>query len=402
MYEDQNQKSFKAGDIIMRQGEAGKCAYIVESGRVEILLETSDSTCQKVGTRGTGAMIGEMALIDDAPRTATIRAIEDCELLEITKDNFSQRLEKADPVLRMAMQVTLTRYRDILKRAQIIGDPPQNVLDAETQEQNYADSSNALETVKISSDFEAALESGEISLHYQPITNLQTGRIAGFEALMRWAHPERGFLPPDVFIPIIEDSGLIVKASKWALKESLSALKRIEKQANTKNDLFMSVNFSSQDFSEPDFVDSIYESISIHDIKPHQLHIEITERLLMGQPDKAQETLEMFRKAGMSISIDDFGTGYSSLSYLHAFPIDTLKIDRSFVMNMTSDKGARELVKSIIGLGKNLSMKLIAEGVEEEAESVILKELGCDMVQGYYYCRPLPEADVMSYVQDNL
>lgn len=401
MQKNHTQKSFKAGEIIMRQGDAGTCAYIIESGRVEIIVETSDKTCQRVGSRGTGAMIGEMAIIDEAPRTATVRAIEDCKLLEITKDNFSQRLENADPVLRMAMQVIITRYRDILKRAQIIGEPPRSVLDAETQEQDYAESSNALETVKISSDFEAALENGEITLHYQPITNIKTGRIGGFEALMRWIHPERGFISPAVFIPIIEDSGLIVRASQWALKESLGALKRIEAATDIEDDLFMSVNFSSQDFSDPGFVNSIYDAISIHDIKPKQLHIEITERLLMGQPDKAQETLEMCRKAGMSISIDDFGTGYSSLSYLHAFPIDTLKVDRSFVMNMTADKGSRELVKSIIGLGKNLNMKIIAEGVEEEAELNILKELNCDMVQGYYYCRPLPEEDAVSYIKDN-
>lgn len=396
-----NQKEFAAGDIIMRQGDAGSAAYIIETGRIEILIETSEGEEQYVGTRGPGAMIGEMAIIDESPRTATIRAIEDCQLLEITKDDFALKIDAADPVLRMAMQVILTRYRDVLRRSQITGDPPRSVLDAEAVELNYAKSSNAVETIKITNDFDSALQSNEISLHYQPIINLQTSNVAGFEALMRWEHPERGPISPAVFIPVIEESGLIVQASQWALKESLNALKRIETRAGFEDELFMSVNFSSRDFGSDDFVDSAYNIISTTDIKPEQLHIEITERLLIGQPDKAKETLEMCQKAGMSISIDDFGTGYSSLSYLHSFPIDTLKIDRSFVKDMTSNEQSMELIKSIIALGKNLKMKIIAEGVETKEEAEVLKLLGCDLAQGYYFCRPVPEDEVTSFANEH-
>lgn len=385
----------------MRQGDAGSAAYIIETGRIEILIETSEGEEQYVGTRGPGAMIGEMAIIDESPRTATIRAIEDCQLLEITKDDFALKIDAADPVLRMAMQVILTRYRDVLRRSQITGDPPRSVLDAEAVELNYAKSSNAVETIKITNDFDSALQSNEISLHYQPIINLQTSNVAGFEALMRWEHPERGPISPAVFIPVIEESGLIVQASQWALKESLNALKRIETRAGFEDELFMSVNFSSRDFGSDDFVDSAYNIISTTDIKPEQLHIEITERLLIGQPDKAKETLEMCQKAGMSISIDDFGTGYSSLSYLHSFPIDTLKIDRSFVKDMTSNEQSMELIKSIIALGKNLKMKIIAEGVETKEEAEVLKLLGCDLAQGYYFCRPVPEDEVTSFANEH-
>ena len=400
MHKDESKKSFKSGETIISQGDAGDCAYIIESGRIEILIENKDGETQYVGTRGPGAMIGEMAIIDDSPRTATIRAVEDCDLLEITKEDFALKMDNADPVMRMTTQVILTRYRDMIKRSRIIGDPP-SINEAEEAELSYSEGSRAVESIKITNDFENALNTQEISLHYQPIIDLQNSKIAGFEALMRWEHPEKGFISPAVFIPVIEDSGLIVKASAWALKESLMALKRMEHRAGYDNELFMSVNFSSRDFAADDFVDSVYETISKSDVQAPQVHLEITERLLMGQPDNAKDTLSMCQKAGMSISIDDFGTGYSSLSYLHYFPIDTLKIDRSFVKDMLENESSLELVKSIISLGKNLKMKIIAEGVENKEEGIKLRELGCDMAQGYYFCKPIPEKDVTEFITEN-
>ena len=394
------QRIFKSGEVVMAQGEPGHSAFIIESGTVEIFLENGAGEKQHIGTRGPGAMIGEMAIIDNAPRTATVRAIDECSLLEISKDDFALRLESADPVLHMAMQVILARYRDMLQRSQIVGDPP--ALDtAEALEQESAKITDAVETVKITNDFEKGLKEGEVYLHYQPIIDLQKKRVAGFEALMRWEHPEKGFISPGVFIPVIEDSGLIVKASAWALRESLMALARIQSRTPVSYPLFMGVNFSSRDFASEDFVDSVYETISQSDVEASQVHLEITERLLMGQPDNAKETLNMCRKAGMSIAIDDFGTGYSSLSYLHHFPIDTLKIDRSFIMDMTKNKSSLELVRSIIGLGQNLEMKIIAEGIERPEEAKILTDLGCDMAQGFYFAKPMPELDVTRLVKSN-
>ncbi len=392
-----SKKKFSAGDIIMKQGEAGQSAYIIEEGRVDIVIETPDGKQQSVGTRGAGAMIGEMAIVDNAPRTATVKAVEDCILLEITSEDFARRLENTDPVLRMTTQVILTRYRDTLTRADITG-AGKNWPPAEVIELSHAEKGDAVQNIKISNEFSAALKNGEVSLHYQPMIDLQTHQISGFEALMRWEHPERGFISPNIFIPIAEESGVIVEASEWALKESCKALRRMEQRTGRDRDLFMSVNFSSRDFVAENFVDSVYTTISESDVRPEQLHIEITERMLMDQPDHARETLNMCRKAGMDISIDDFGTGYSSLSYLNYFPIGILKIDRSFVSDMHSNEGSMALVKSIIGLGKNMKMKIIAEGVEHQEEAKSLKELGCDMAQGYYFARPMPEADVTKFI----
>lgn len=387
---------FNAGDVIVRQGDIGQSAYIIESGRVEISMDHPDGTAQVVGTRGPGTMIGEMALVDSAPRTATVRAVEDCALLELSRADFARRLESVDPIVRMTAQIILTRYRDTLKRTSFIYDTPYS--GAESAELDYAGQGDALSQIKLANEFKAALDNHQLSLHYQPVVDLAARTVRGFEALMRWNHAERGFIRPDIFIPVAEQTGLIVEASRWALLEACRALKRIESRAGYLNELFMSVNFSSTDFASENFVETIYAIISKSDVNPHQVHLEITERLLIGQPETAKNTLGLCRKAGMSISIDDFGTGYSSLSYLHHFPIDTLKIDRAFVTGMTKDEGALKLVQSIIALAKNMKMKIIAEGVEEEREAAMLRDLGCDMAQGYLFARPMPESDVTAFV----
>lgn len=396
MPQTDTKKIFKAGEIIMKQGDDGDCAFIIEDGLVEIEIEKEGQEPIVVGTRGKNAMIGEMALVDNAPRTATIRALKDCKMLEITKDDFSKRLKDADPILRMTIQVILTRYRDTLTRADISKEN-NNWPPAEQVEQGYSDHSDAIDIVRIANEFQSALNNDETTLYYQPIVNMTDGSIAGFEALMRWENAEQGFISPAVFIPIVEETGLILKASQWALKESCAALKRIEKETKFKHKLFMSVNFTSDDFTSEDFMGSVYEAISVTDLRPEQVHIEITERILMDQPDSARETLEMCQKAGMSIAIDDFGTGYSSLSYLHYFPIDTLKIDRSFVVDMQKNDTSMALIQSIVALCKNMNMKIIAEGIETKEEAHILRDLGCEMAQGFYFAKPMPEEEVIDF-----
>lgn len=395
----QEKRSFQAGETILRQGEAGACAYFIESGKVEIVMERPDGTLHRVGTRGAGTIIGEMALVDNGPRVATVRALEDCHMLEITREDFTRRLNASDPVLQIVTQVILTRYRDTLTRAQILGEAP-TMPTPEQVERGYVEQTDAVETVKIANEFQDALHKNQLSLHYQPIVSLDNGQVAGFEALMRWKHPERGYISPAIFIPVAEETGLIVSASGWALRESCQALKRIESIRGYNRSLFMSVNFSSTDFASENFVETLYNILSATDVPAKQIHLEITERILMQQPENARDTLLMCRKAGMGIAIDDFGTGYSSLSYLHYFPIDTLKIDRSFVKDMGREESSRELVRSIVMLGKNLKMKVIAEGVETLEEAVLLREMGCDLAQGYYFAKPLAEEDIVALLHD--
>lgn len=400
MEPSETKKSFKAGEIIMFQGDVGHNAYIIEDGRVEIIVGKANGDFHSVGTRGPGTIIGEMAMVDDEPRTATIRAIEDCKLLEITRDDFSRRLKNADPVIQSVAQVILTRYRDTLARAEILREAATKP-GPEELEKALLEQTNAVEAIKIANDLKTALdEKNQLYLHYQPIINLLSGHIVGFEALMRWNHPEKGFISPNEFIPIAEDTGLIVRASRWALEEACNALKRIEGSVGYDHDLFMSVNFSSTDFAENNFLDHLYDIISKTDVDPHKVHLEITERLLMAQPQNAKTTLDLCRKAGLSISIDDFGTGYSSLSYLHYYPIDKLKIDRSFIKNMENDDNAMHLVKSIIMLAENMNMTTVAEGVETREDALKIKDMGCIEAQGFYFAKPMSEKEIIPIVKE--
>ena len=394
-------KMFKKGDILLREGEQGDVAYVIESGSVEVLIQRDGALIQ-IGTRGPGSIIGEMAMIDDKPRTATIRAIEDCQVLEISRDDFSRRVDSADPILKMVMRVVMARYRDMMSRSQIIQLPAAAMM-TENAENSNEFHDLAVNAIKIHHELKNALENNELLLYYQPIISLQDMKIAGFEALMRWKHPEKGLIPPGVFIPVAEESGLIVELSQWALAVSCDAIKELTQAANQKlladKPLFVSVNFSVKDFSTGNFSDKVKQTLREKAIDPAHIHLEITESLLMEAPGPAKLALEDCHKAGISVSIDDFGTGYSSLSYLHFFPISTLKIDQSFIRSMDGEPSSKVLVNSIIGLDHNMGIKVIAEGIENEHEAVTLKELGCEECQGYWFARPMPLADALKFVQ---
>lgn len=395
-----NKKSLLAGEILLKQGEEGNSAYIIETGTIEILIEKEHGLIQSLGTRGEGALIGEMSLVDNKPRTATIKALEDCVLLEISREDFNRRLEDADPIIQMVMQVILARYRDMITRAHILGR--KDTLNIpEDFEKGLIEKANAIESIKITNELKDTIQNNALEINYQPIIDLQQDEIVGFEALIRWPHPVKGYIPPDFFIPIAEQSGLIIDISRYVVREACIALKRMETVRVSDTPFFMSVNFSAKDFTTPDFTNYVQNILTRNNLSPDQLHIEITERLLMDEPSLARITLEECKKAGMTISIDDFGTGYSSLSYLHYFPIDILKIDRSFIENMEHDENAFELAKSIISLGHNMKMSIIAEGIEEESQANILKDMKVDKAQGYFYAKPMPESQLLDYITKN-
>jgi len=394
-------KQFKKGDIILREGEAGDCAYVIESGNVEILVQREGQQMQ-VGVRGPGSLVGELALIDDKPRTATVRTLEDCEALEITREDFSRRVDGADAVVKMVMRVITSRYRDLMSRSSFITITPQ--ADSEQAENSNESHDIAVSALKIHNELKIALEAKQLTLFYQPIIDVQNMKIAGFEALMRWKHPEKGMISPGIFIPVAEESGLIVELSRFALEVACGAVPRLQKAANPKltgeKPLFVGVNFSVKDFADEGLFDFISKTMTEGQVDPAQIHLEITESLLMEAPEAAKAALEKCRGFGIDVSIDDFGTGYSSLSYLHYFPIDTLKIDQSFIRAMTKHNASLVLVKSIITLARNLGMKVIAEGVETQEEARIVRDLGCEWIQGFFFAKPMALEDAEKFVQN--
>ena len=393
------EKLFKAGEVIMSQGEMGSCAYFIQEGRVRIVVEKADGSFLDMGTRGPGSIIGEMAIVDNQPRSATIQSLENCTLLEITKEDFARSVKGANPIVRLISQVILMRYRDILRRSHTLTEDGPGCPSPEDSERAYAEQTNVVESIKLANEFKVAIATKQLILHYQPIYSISTGQVLGFEALMRWQHPQRGLVPPDEFIPMAEDSGLIIEACRWALGEVCEMLARLDAVRPDLKDLYVSVNFSATDFEESNFLEAFSEILQRNSTPAKRIHIEITERLLLKKPKNVKETLDNCRKLGMKVVIDDFGTGYSSLSYLHQYPIDTLKIDRSFIHNMRSDKAVLGLVKSILTLRENMDIDIVAEGVEELEEAQLLSQLNCDSAQGYYFSRPISETALSALLE---
>ncbi len=247
-------------------------------------------------------------------------------------------------------------------------------------------------------DFRAGLKNREISLNFQPIVNMKSRVVEGFEALMRWTHPIFGPISPGIFIPIAEESGLIVDASQWALREACRTLKRIEGRAGRDKNLYMSVNFTPSDFSQDTFIFDLYNIISESDVLPTQIQLEITESLLLNQPENALSTLTMCRKAGMKISVDDCATVQKDLSYLSKYPIDSLKIDQIYIRKMLDDPETARLVDWIIKTAEVMGKVPIAEGVETELEADALIMAGCNFAQGYLFAKPLPEKEVTDFL----
>jgi diguanylate cyclase (GGDEF)-like protein/PAS domain S-box-containing protein len=253
---------------------------------------------------------------------------------------------------------------------------------------------SAINLLQIETDLRKALDKSQFFLQYQPIVSLDDFRVCGFEALIRWHHPERGLVSPLDFIPIAEDTGQIIAIGEWALNEACRQMHRWETAYPVAAPLFISVNLSCKQFNHPLLIEQVADVIKRTRISPRRLKLEITESAVMDNIDSATSMLRQLRDIGVQLAIDDFGTGYSSLSYLHKFPIDTLKIDRSFVTRMAENPENIEIVRTIIMLAQVLGMDVIAEGVETKEQLKILRDLKCEYGQGYYFSRPATAPDV--------
>ena len=251
----------------------------------------------------------------------------------------------------------------------------------------------ALKQLQLETDLHAAIQNQEFEIYYQPIVNLTTGAIAGFEALVRWISPHRGFVSPGAFIPVAEETGLIIPMGQWILETACAQMRSWQQEIPHCDSIVMSVNLSSRQFSQPDLVEQIQQGLKVTGLKPENLKLEITESMVIEDVENTIILLNRLKSLGIKISMDDFGTGFSSFSYLHRFPLDTLKIDRSFVSNMSKGQKNQEIVSTIVILAHKLGMDAIAEGIETDAEKQILQGLNCEYGQGYLFAKPLAAAD---------
>jgi diguanylate cyclase (GGDEF)-like protein/PAS domain S-box-containing protein len=251
---------------------------------------------------------------------------------------------------------------------------------------------SAVALLRLESDLRRAVDRHELTLHYQPVVSLATGAIAGFEALVHWQHPTRGLLRPLEFVPLAEETGLVVPIGEWVLREACRQTKAW--QLKYQQPLSVGVNLSARQFLNVDVVETVARALAESQLPPRTLRLELTESMLMENASRAALVLSELRALGVSLDLDDFGTGYSSLSYLQNFRLDTLKIDRSFIARGTEDGGNWEIVNAIVSLAKGLRLTLIAEGVENYEQLEELRRLGCEYGQGYLFGRPLAAADL--------
>ena len=373
------------GEVLFREGDEPTTAFLIESGSLRITADR-DGMPMLLSDLGAGALVGEMAVLDDSPRSATVTALSACVLTPIDRTQFAERLDAADPVVRALLLSQLSRYRTAL--ATFTGNEP-----APEAEQASSESAHALDKIRLESQLRNAMENRELEIRLQPILDIARGHVAGYEALTRWTHPERGVVSPVDFIALAEETSLIVPVGEYVLRDVCVALRRFAEAAPALQP-FIAFNVSGRQVEDADFVARVLAQLRAHAVDPAQLKIEITESLVL---DYAQIStlIERSHQAGMKVALDDFGTGYSNLGHLHKLAFDTIKIDQGFIRQL-EDPRCLAIVRAVIGMAGALGCDIVAEGVETPEHLAQLKVLGCQYAQGWLIGKPLTVDDALA------
>ncbi len=293
-----------------------------------------------------------------------------------------------------------TQVEDLMRDADLAMYRAKRAGKARCEVSDTAMHANAMKRLQLETDLRKALDQGEFRVFYQPIVSVQTGRITGFEALTRWQRPQ-GIVPPIEFIAVAEETGLIIPMNRQLLREACEHLRSWQAEFPSSPPLTMSVNITPKEFAQSDLASEIGKTLQQTGIDPSCLQFEILETLAMGDAEKSGRVLSQLKALGVRLSIDDFGTGYSSLSRLRRIPVDTLKIDRAFIMNMDTDPENHEIVRTIIMLAHNLGLKVVAEGTETQTHLDQLKQLNCEMAQGYHFSKPADDQAMLKLLASN-
>jgi diguanylate cyclase len=395
-------KILSPGTVIFSEGEPGDCAYVVERGLIEI---TGIKQNEKItlALLGPGEIFGEMALIDDQLRSATATVAREAEIIVIHREQIIKRLQETEPVIVLLMKTLISRFRAAQKTFLGNTDAGDNdSLLGLSSLDDVADHLNVLDALKREQELKQGLLKGELEPFFQPIVSLRDGVGSGFEALVRWRHPQRGLVPPAEFIALAEKCGLIREIDLFVLQASLGALEEARSKMKGRGDaepLFVSVNLSGHHFEDDTVINRVRQVLNASNVDPAWVKLEITESALIADPDSAFGILAQLKALGVSIALDDFGTGFSSLSYLQRFPLDVLKIDRSFTKTVTENTRSRAIVQTITQLAKTMEMQVVAEGVEQIEIVDALTKIGCDYAQGHYYGKPMPRPAMLDLVE---
>jgi len=405
LYERLQTRRVHAGESIFYEGDRGDFAYILEEGEVEIWTQV-DETRQILNHLYPGSMFGEIALIDGQPRSASATAVTDVRLTVVTKEQVNRRIRDADPLLRMLLLMVMRYFRS---ETQNFRSRSKTLAPKFFLEKIYPDLSpqkdlsfrltEAVDLIRMENELRTALEEQQFHLVYQPIIDLESHTITGFEALIRWNSPKRGLVRPDEFIPLAESTSLIVPIGQWVIETGLQALKTIQQQVSYP--ISMSFNIASRQIEEPNFLEFLLNCTDKYDINYQQVKLEILERTLFDS-ERAIAWVQQCHTLGFPLVLDDFGTGYSSLQYLNEYNLDTLKIDKSFVqgMNISENNKSCSICYAIINLSKALGMTIVAEGIETDEHLQALKSFGSTYGQGYFFSRPVPLDGAIALFQD--
>lgn len=375
MLKNLHRVTYPAGEIIFKEGDPGDSAYLVEEGCVEVNVSSAQQS-----RIGKGELFGEIALIDQKPRTATVRAIERTVLIPIPRQLVKELLEKTDPVVRHLLLTILERYRST--RSQPAFDPSISTIFRRDTTRGIA-----TQQLRLSHDIAEALREEQFEMFYQPICDLSSGRLAGFEALIRWHHPVDGLISPMDFLWVAEQTGQIREIGLWTLQRACLDWPTLRSRINRQKP-FVSVNLSPSQLTGDGFVDEVRNIVSRHQMPAPELKLELTETVIINNPELALQLLSKLTESGSTLALDDFGTGHSGLDALHRYPIGTMKIDRAFVSQMLASPQSAKIVRASIELAHSLKMDVVAEGIETEDERLALLELGCDFGQGWLFGKP--------------
>lgn len=373
-----------SNEEIFRAGDVGNCAYLIAEGQVEIVNPHNGKILSVIGP---GELIGEIALIDQQPRTATARARSATTLIEIHRSLVAELLAGADPLIRHLLHVILRRFRRTLAGEIYTGGLADKAPDPMV-------SITATDNLRLLKDMAVALLENQFDLYYQPIVALSDRRICGFEALIRWRHPEYGLLNPTEFLPLAEETGLIRPIGLWTLRQACADWPALRTLV-THQTPFISVNVSAKQLTDPAFADDVLGILRLFEVNPAEIKLELTETTLIRNADMARSLMQQVVAGGVSLALDDFGTGYGGLEHLQNYPFSTLKLDQSFVGKLVDSELSRELVHGSITLSKPLRLATVAEGIETAAVAMTLETMGCDFAQGFYFARPMPRDGIM-------
>ncbi|HTM69895.1 MAG TPA: EAL domain-containing protein [Luteimonas sp.] len=377
-----------AGEVLYRQGDPSDCAWLVESGQVE-LVSVQGRRTSRHGVLGAGELIGELGLLDGAPRSATATARSDCRLLAIEREQFLERLQAGDPILRTLVDSLLQRIRGLVANM-----PAEAALPAEDVACDDPIERSGIDKIRLEAQLRDALDTGALEVRYQPIYDIAARRVTGYEALVRWALEGRGPVSPAEFIQLAEETSLIVPVGEYVLDRVVGVLQAL-RDGGADPLPSIAVNLSARQLVEPGMARQIVARAERVQLPAGVLKLEVTESRMLDYTPVAA-VMAHCREHGLPFALDDFGTGYSNLTHLYKLDFEFIKVDQAFARHMFDSPRAMKMVEAIVAMAHALDAKVICEGVETREQLARLRELGVEYAQGYLVGQAAPAGAVLS------